>query len=301
MAKKKVGVVVGRFQVRDPHEGHLYLLNYVKERSDKLCILIGSSGASLTKRNPLPYTIRKEMMLEYYPDAIVHQILDSRTWSRKLDKMLDELFPDCEVTLYGSRDSFRIHYTGAYPVIEIEPYGEVSGTELRRNMSPPVHKSSHRQGMIDAQNARYDISYQATDVAVIDRKSKKVLLGRKKDVDTWCFLGGFVDPKDQSLEEAMLRELKEEVTGIVTDENPVYRCGPRIDDYRYRDDDDKIMTAFYTVNYISGTPVPGVDHEGKVELEEVKWFDYHEAYNAVGPAHKVLAQKIVEMFENNQL
>jgi bifunctional NMN adenylyltransferase/nudix hydrolase len=57
---------------------------------------------------------------------------------------------------------------------------------------------------------KYPTSFQATDCVIIHREAGKLLLGKKKIQTGWRFLGGFVDPKDDSLELANARERQEE-------------------------------------------------------------------------------------------
>lgn len=113
----------------------------------------------------------------------------------------------------------------------------------------------------------HSISFQTVDIAVLDRKSNpvRVLLGKRKHEDAYRFIGGFVDVEDNSLEEAAMRELKEEC-GLQT-LNCKYTGSFRIDDPRFREGADKIMTAFFCCDYISGEPVASDD------IHEVKWFE----------------------------
>ena len=48
----KLGVIVGRFQVPILHEGHMSLINRAVSECDRVLIVIGTTDAIYTKRNP---------------------------------------------------------------------------------------------------------------------------------------------------------------------------------------------------------------------------------------------------------
>lgn len=286
--KKTVGVVIGRFQVHRLHKGHVHLIDTVQKENDILCVLLGSSGANLTKRNPLTFSHRKGMLLERYKKAQIFEIIDSPTWSDDLDRLLSSLFKNRHVKLYGSRDSFAKEYFGKYEVVTIEEKYHISGTEVRSKKSAPKDRESFRMGLIEGQNIRYPISYQTVDIALINERKREIILGRKSHNASWCLPGGFVDPSDESLEEAALRELREEITGIVLKKELTYIGSSRVRDHRYRNEEDKIMTSLFMTCYKSGTPVAGDD------LEEVAWFSFEEAKKVITVEHMPLLIKIIK-------
>lgn len=55
----KTGVILARFQ--PIHNGHLALIEKASQENDKVLVIIGSID-KLNKRNPIPWTIRKEMV-----------------------------------------------------------------------------------------------------------------------------------------------------------------------------------------------------------------------------------------------
>jgi len=116
---------------------------------------------------------------------------------------------------------------------------------------------------------KYPTSFQATD-AVIFKKSGNanvMLLGRKKFKKKYRFIGGFVDPeKDKSLEQANRRECYEEAGTNLECSDPKYLFSFRVDDPRYRDSVDKIMSAVFLREYVYGTEKAGDD------IKEVVWF-----------------------------
>jgi bifunctional NMN adenylyltransferase/nudix hydrolase len=135
---------------------------------------------------------------------------------------------------------------------------------------------------------RYPTAYPTVDIAVVRQHNGKdqVILGRKKGDEKWCFPGGFVEPKDESLEIAALRELSEEVTGIEVN-SMIYIGSSKIRDERYEGTVDGIMTSVFLTVWEDGEPVAGDD------LDEVRWFNTSEVKDHIIEKHKVIL-KILE-------
>lgn len=72
----KVGVLVGRFQVPSPHEGHRFLLKRLQEEFDKLIVLIGSVNRARSVKNPYNFQYRRDRVLEVVPNATVLPLND---------------------------------------------------------------------------------------------------------------------------------------------------------------------------------------------------------------------------------
>ena len=270
----KIGVIIGRFQVCELHEGHLDLFDQVYKLSHKLVILVGTTVAKNTQHDPLDYATRELMLQNYFWNADIHSLADQKTndhWSDNIDELLMGLYPNDDITLYGMRDSFIPHYTGGLEVVQLtakEP--KHNGTDLRKALSQkPLDHPAFRRGCMYQSVHRWPISYQAVDLAILNLSTNEILLGRREHEIEWRFPGGIVDPSDKSLEEAVKREGREEVTGIEID-HLQYVSSRRVKDYRYEGREDQVMTAFYKAQYIFGAPKAGDD------LFEVKWFDLHD-------------------------
>lgn len=265
-----VGVIVARFQVARLHEAHVDLIKTVCEKHTKVIIFLGLSPAIGTKNNPLDFECRKKMILDVFPDVNVLYINDRASntdWSVDLDRQLSNphlVAPGRSVTLYGSRDSFIAYYSGRFPTQELIPESTVSGTEARKLIgSKAKGTQDFREGVIWATQNRYAVSYTTVDIAVVDFKERKMLLGRKSAESLFRFVGGFAEPSSPSFEEDAIRELKEE-TGLVI---PVvtYIGSARVDDWRYRNEQDKIKTMFFLAEYTNGAAQAADD------IAQTKW------------------------------
>lgn len=117
----------------------------------------------------------------------------------------------------------------------------------------------------------------------------EVLLCSKGAIgDGWGFIGGFVDPKDASLEDAAKREVLEE-TGLEI-ATPCYRGSHRIQDWRYRGREDQILTSFFTAKYLFGMPRAADD------IVEVEWVSVITVHNRISQAHAKLATLLQSIY-----
>lgn len=294
-----VGVIVGRFQVHELHEAHVDLINTVTTKHARVLIFLGLSEARCTKNNPLDYRSREVMLQEKFPDVEIHYIQDvpsDELWSKNLDgQIVKWLQPGQKATLYGSRDSFIKHYTGKLKTCELESEVFISGTQIRQEIINRVRKTADfRAGVIYATGSRYPISYQTVDVAIYDEKNR-ILLGRKPNEDKLRFIGGFVDPRDESLEAAAHREATEEA-GMLELGPMEYVLSHRVDDWRYRSEQDKILTTLFMTKKIFGAPRPNDD------ICELKWVDIKDLHvnheKIMVDTHQPMVNKLVEKLLN---
>lgn len=270
--KYDVGVLVGRFQVDELHDGHKKIIEYVLSNHHKVIVFLGVSPLKCTIKNPLDFEARKQMIVDLNPNINVLYIKDQpsdETWSKNLDSQIRDLIgPSQTVVLYGGRDSFIKCYTGKYPTSELMSDIIVSGSQIRDNISNTVKASSDfRKGVIWATCNQYPKCYTTVDIAIVDSEKKKVLLARKPNESLYRFVGGFVDP-GETLEHAANREVIEE-TGLEV-ANIEYLTSFVQSDWRYRSERDKITTAFFRGYYVFGSPTP------KDDICELRWFTYQE-------------------------
>jgi bifunctional NMN adenylyltransferase/nudix hydrolase len=265
---KHTGVIIARFQTPYLHEGHHQLISYVKERHNKVVIILGVTNIKASTRNPLDFYTRERMVKAGYPEIIVLPLADNKSdklWSLSLDNLLRITFPSENFILYGSRDSFIPYYEGKNPVEEIPQTGDFSGSDLREEICDKVGISDDfRKGIIYAYYNTYPKVYSTVDIALFNETMDAVLLGRRKSEGKWRFPGGFTDPSDQNYEAAARRELHEECGNLEAGALK-YEMSFRVDDWRYRNEKDKIFTILYSCKHIFGVPQGGDD------LDEVSW------------------------------
>lgn len=287
----EVGVIIGRFQVPELHKAHKELIDAVRKRHKKVLVLLGVSPVRITRNNPLDFMTRQAMLAKAYPTVTVLPLKDAASdivWSTRVDSAIMGLFEEAPALIYGSRDSFIPHYKGRFKTIELAPKHNISGSEVRQIASEEVRRSKDfRAGVVYAAFNRYPISYQAVDAAIIKEEllqDKEVLMA-KKDSDggqLWRFFGGFVRPEDESLEEAVKREAHEETNGMATHE-PKYIGSYRIQDWRYANETDKILTSFFALPYMYGAA------EGADDVDDAEWFKIKDLKKEeVVPEHHVL-------------
>ena len=297
-SKFDVGAIIGRFNIHELHEAHLDLINTVVSKHDRVIIFLGNSSLRNTFNNPLDFRSRRQMISESFPNIEVHYINDipgdNEQWSKNLDKLISEhITPHQSVMLYGSRDSFIKSYFGKFPTCELEATTFISATEVRRkvcNNYPPT--KDYRAGMIAATAYRYPTAYQTVDIAVVNEKGE-VLLGRKPNEKKLRFIGGFSDPKSNSLEEDAKREVSEEAKIEVG--NITYIGSTLINDPRFKNEVDCIKTAFFVAKYIFGKP------EGSDDIAEVKWIPLSILTDdIVEPLHHVLVTMLSDKFIHNR-
>jgi bifunctional NMN adenylyltransferase/nudix hydrolase len=263
-----IGVIIARFQSPYLHEGHKSLIDSVKKDHNKTVIVLGVSPVLGSRKNPLDFHTREKMIKREYPEVVVLPLpdhpLDSQ-WSQNLDGLLSNSFPGSKFKLFGSRDSFIKYYSGNFEIVELPSSGTHNATLIREKISDKVLDSEEfRTGVIYAYSNTYLKVYPTVDIAVFKNQKTEILLGKKNIDNKWRLLGGFSDPTDNSYEEAARRELTEECGPIVTTEMK-YEKSFRVDDWRYKSEADKIITALFSTDFINGDPA------GSDDIAEVKW------------------------------
>lgn len=264
----ETGVIIARFQTPYLHEGHIDLIEKVKENHNKLIIVLGISPVP-GRKNPYDYYTREKMIKKEYNNVIILPLSDhpcDAVWSENLDNLLSGVFPTEQFKLYGSRDSFITYYSGKFETIELPEHGDYSATELRRQYEDQIFDSKDfRAGILYAYHNQYKKVYPTMDVAVFRSEKQEILLGRKANSTKWRLVGGFADPEDENYEAAARRELLEEC-GQIEVGDMTYETSMKIDDWRYRSEADKIITLLFSCDLQYGTP------EAHDDIAEVKWF-----------------------------
>lgn len=268
-----VGIIVGRFQVPDLHEAHKELIETVLNKHSRVLLFLGLAPESCkcTYNNPLDYAARKAMIEQTYPNRIevlyIKDVGHNELWSKELDRQISlHVGPSTRVMLYGSRDGFTQYYKGKFPTEDLTPTRFISGKEIRKNVGVSSKKTREfREGVIWAVENKWPATLPTVDIAIIDFKNNKLLLCRKPNQTKLRFVGGFASPSSESYEEDAAREVKEE-THLVCDSYR-YIGSAKINDWRYRNEQDKIKTLFFACAYVGGIP------QADDDIAEVKWVD----------------------------
>jgi bifunctional NMN adenylyltransferase/nudix hydrolase len=281
-----VGVIVGRFQVAELTEAHRQIIQTVCDKHKHVIIFLGLSPLMSTARNPLPFEPRKRMILDAFPQVTVLYAKDTNNdevWVSRFEEQIKAVTtPKQSVLLYGGRDSFIRHYEpfGNYETRELDQIQFFSGTEMRRRIGKQVMNSlDFRAGMIAATQNQFPRAVTTVDVAVFDEDYTRILLVRKPLEEQYRFCGGFSTPESATFEQDARREVQEEMGIEITD--PKYFGSFKIDDWRYRQEADKIKSILFTAKYMFGQPRAADD------VAEVKWFEIDSVHMTdIVPEHR---------------
>lgn len=286
-----VGVVIGRFQVAELHQGHLDYINFVlNQNHDMNIMLLGLAPTKATKRNPLDFDSRRRMIEETFPGkfTIMYQndLPDDKDWANAVLKNISPIAGNRDIVLYGGRDNSLKYFPDNVKIVIYEPtvYLPDNGTEQRITAGKQVKGTKDwRLGCLYATQNRYDTVFSTVDCAIFDDENYEYLyLAKKEKEKKLRFVGGFADPhKDTSFEYTAKREATEE-TGLEVS-NPIYIGSTIIDDWRYRAENDKIITTFFAMKRVFGSPKAQDDI---AELHKVKITDIYEEMFV--PEHIVL-------------
>ncbi|HVI46310.1 MAG TPA: NUDIX domain-containing protein [Chitinophaga sp.] len=297
---KPTGVIIARFQTPSLHEGHLALIRQVKQKHNRILIILGVSPVKGSRKNPLDFYTRERMIKQQFPEVIVLPLSDQKSdivWSRKLDELLHTNFPHETFVLYGSRDSFMVTYQGKYPTEALPPVKDYNATAMREAISDKVFDTEEfRAGIIYNTYNLFPSVYATVDIALFKNNKQQLLLGRKPNETSWRLPGGFSDPTDECFENAAARELREEC-GQVETSTMTYVASLRVNDWRYRNETNKIITTLFSADLLFGEPTPGDD------LAELRWVTVTDipemiVKGEINDTHIPLLEKLAEKYAN---
>lgn len=294
--QEAVGVIRGRFQVPELHEGHRFLFSYVLQRHQDVLVILSDPYIS-NSADALSFAMQKMMIESTYPGrklrfAECSRIPSSRLMrSKVLDDVIEREFPGRRAIIYGSRESIVHSYDGRFEKHETPTIFSGSGTEIRKAIEI-VDSVEFRMGVIYSAVHRRPIGYPAVDVAVVSKNRGCVLLvGWAEEEGMLRFPGSFFEfGKDVSYEVAGVRCVAKELPGIEIGTMRLV-ASHTIEDYRYKRSQDGVITTLMAAPvaapWIDGNPVPGIG------VDSAQWVDFEKVPSVLVEAHRPLGEIMV--------
>lgn len=157
-----LGVIIGRFQVPELHDGHKWLFLNCLNDCDRVLVIIGIKNA-VDARNPLSFWLIKQMILSSFDSQLSDKLIvicqcdvpDDAQWSDEIDQKISRYLKYREeATLYFSRDPFINTYKGMfYLTMKITELPGISGTDIRDKAAQAIiNNADFRRGIIYATN-----------------------------------------------------------------------------------------------------------------------------------------------------
>ncbi len=152
----------------------------------------------------------------------------------------------------------------------------------------------------------YPTAFHCVDIAVVKKSGGDymLLLGQKynQTVDNWRLPGGFTDPKlDISTEFAATRELKEETNLTLNITPKDYAGSLKVDDPRYRDSEDKIISSLF-IRFVEDGKESTIDLLAGDDLKEVRWFLINENLRSLtNPIHLPFVEEVIKRYDNKKI
>ena len=225
----EVGVIVGRFQLAELHDGHQFLIDTVVNNHKKSIIFLGVPKAIGTPEDPiripstrniLDFQSRMYMIQEKYPNTVVLSVQDKdddEVWSKQVDTKIREIFPTEKILLYGGRDSFIPYYKGVFQTKSLDPKIYQSATMQRNNISKEVlNDPNFRKGQIYYAYQQTPMLYTNYKIAITEGNDK-ILFSKKDDKSKLTLLSGLAGINDPSLEIGAKRVIGNLVGSIETE------------------------------------------------------------------------------------
>lgn len=257
-------VVVGTFQQIEIGAFEKAFINQLQNQYPEVIIVIASAPIPSSRNHPLDIETRKLMLEKEFPNAKIASFkkqISAQATSQALENAIIKVVgesKDCQLFVFKESNNLT-QYELTYPIewVDLPEYAPHITSDADRS------QEAYRVGVFQTVRAQYPKVFPTVDVAIVS--GDKVLLGRKPQQALFRFIGGFIDPEDDCFEDAAIREAEEE-TGLKLTKAR-YIGTAKIDDWRYREEVDKIITSFFVAEYEGGIPIAQDD------IEELRWFD----------------------------
>ncbi|MCX2742284.1 NUDIX hydrolase [Mangrovivirga sp. M17] len=281
--------VVGQFQWLELPYSFKHLFSDLDNAN--IIFVITDSKLTATAYHPYSAHKRKTLLEKAFPESLIEIIPDNPSdeeWSEELDSLINTTGALIDKIIFMSEEG-KEGYTGKY-----KQFTTVQELDSSDEIVLPENENDYLIGVRDALVKQYPKVFPTVDIALWKNQHTEFLLARKPQEIWWRFVGGFSDPSDESFEFAAQRELIEEV-GEIKHGELKYEGSFKVDDWRYRYERDKIITSFYSCEYIEG------NIHARDDIEELKWFSLNEikkmeAGDDIAPEHKPLFNLILKKY-----
>ena len=120
-------------------------------------------------------------------------------------------------------------------------------------------------------------------------------MAKKANESKLRFVGGFADPNDNSFEETAIREAREEtnLTCVIVD----YIGSTKIDDWRYRNEFDKIITNIFALVPIEKQKPMAMDDIKELHMVDLNKVDVDFIKNNIQPEHHNIMVKVLDFIK----
>lgn len=299
--KPSWGVIVGRFQVHELHDGHMELFRAVRGLHNRVIVFVGTSPTGITPRNPLDFEARARMIQAKFPEFTVLPLQDTMSddiWSANLDYKISEVVNYGDVTLYGGRDSFVPHYRGTHHPVELHlPKYKASGEDIRATLTNSVKESADfRAGIIHAAMNMRPRVVTCVDVAIYHVGGSEAeglfyefLLGKKLGEPGWRFIGGHAETSTNSFEIDARKETMEESGLDLIRLEYIGSC--LVPDWRWEKEDSKIKTLIFAGESMT------LGARAADDIDKVQWFSFSSLHEGLfTPTHRPLWEIVSARF-----
>lgn len=273
-----------------PHVGHMALIAEMFERSKRVIIFLACDRSFPSKKNPVPFEVRKDMLHEAILASKfsnrMYQILPLRNqrynnvWANELEKSIATVLqkPDLacdDVALFHSRDGFGRHYipTGRFPVYEVPEIPGVNATAIReRVLSHKSENVTYAQGLVAQQLRQPAVQLFMQVRAIIKNAAGKIAIVKyaSSDERRYRFPGGYVVPKkDDNFEAALIRKITTKLDVAITKKSIRFLGDVEIPDWRHREAEIKTRGMIYEMKV---DKLAGISKEYRgAQIKEIKF------------------------------
>lgn len=229
---KKLGVLIGRFQVPQMHEGHRFIIHRMLEQCDEVLILFGSANRTRSVKNPFTYRERQQATLQLFPTVLTAPLNDymynDSQWMADVAATINQVVENVcvdhqenfEVLLYGHHKDGNdyLNWFPQYEYVNINSDIDISGTEVRNSFMHLLPDNVQADAAYFAKeretfkNYPYPASLNiCCGDAVVECLGHILLIKRKftPGAGNWALPGGHKNTNETFLQCA-LRELIEE-------------------------------------------------------------------------------------------